>query len=177
MTGHPVADLLDLGEQVRRDEHRAAVGGELADEGAHLPGALRVEPVGRLVEDEQVAGPQQRGGKAEALLHAERVGAEPLARGRAEPHPVERRLDARTAGARVDGEVGRVQSGEVRPAGQVRVEGGSLDERAHPRQHPGARGRHGFAQQLDGAVRRGDQARAASGSWSSCPTRSGRGSP
>jgi hypothetical protein len=50
------ADLLDLGEQVRGDEHGGAVGGDLPDQRPDLAGALRVEPVGRLVEDDQLAG-------------------------------------------------------------------------------------------------------------------------
>src|SRR3954462_6739431 len=44
------ADLLDLGQQVRGDEDRAALRGELPDQGPYLPGALRVEAVRRLVQ-------------------------------------------------------------------------------------------------------------------------------
>jgi hypothetical protein len=55
------ADLLDLGQQVRGDEDGDPVGRDLPDQRADLTGALRVQPVGRLVEDDQVAGAQQPG--------------------------------------------------------------------------------------------------------------------
>ena len=47
--------LLDLGQQVRGDEDGDPVGRDLPDERADLAGALRVEAVGRLVQDDQVA--------------------------------------------------------------------------------------------------------------------------
>src|SRR5579872_4924862 len=53
------AHLLHLGEQVRRHEHRGAFGGDLPDQRTDFPGALRVEPVRRLVKDDQVPGLQQ----------------------------------------------------------------------------------------------------------------------
>src|ERR1022692_72293 len=68
------ADLLHLGQQMRGDEDGGAVGRDLLDQGPDLPGALRVEPVGRLIENHQVARSQQPGGDAEPLLHAQRVG-------------------------------------------------------------------------------------------------------
>ena len=60
---------------------------------AHLVDALRVEAVGRLVEDQQVRVAEQRGGDAEALLHAERVGAVAVVAALAEPDDVEQRRD------------------------------------------------------------------------------------
>ena len=69
------ADLLDLGEQVRGDEDGGAIGGNLADQPAHLPGPLRIQAVGWLIQDHQVARPQQAGSDCQPLLHAERVGA------------------------------------------------------------------------------------------------------
>ena len=78
-----VADRLDLGQQVARDEDRDATVGEPAHHGAHLADAGRVEAVGRLVEDAQLGSGKQRRGDAEPLLHAERVGAhEVVAHGR-----------------------------------------------------------------------------------------------
>ena len=68
---------------------------ELGDQRADLAGALRVEAVGRLVEDEQLARLQQGGGDAEPLPHAEGVGAVPLAGRGAQPDPVQRRVDPR----------------------------------------------------------------------------------
>ena len=91
----PVADLLELAEVVRRHEHGAAAVGQRADQAAHLAHALRVEAVGRLVEDQQLGVAEQRGGDAEALLHAERVAAVAVVAALAEADDVEQRRDAR----------------------------------------------------------------------------------
>jgi hypothetical protein len=64
-------DLFDFAEQVAGDQHRGAVRGEVPDQVAYLAGALRVEPVGGLVQDQQVARFQQCRGQPESLLHAE----------------------------------------------------------------------------------------------------------
>ncbi len=62
------------------------------DQRAHLAGALRVEAVGRLVEDQQVARRQQRGrGERQPLAHAQRVGAVPLAGRGEQADPLQRR--------------------------------------------------------------------------------------
>ena len=74
------ADLLDLGEQVGGDQDGGALVGERGDQVPDLAGALRVEAVGRLVEHQQVAGPEQGRGDREPLAHAERVGAVALGR-------------------------------------------------------------------------------------------------
>ena len=60
------AHLLHLGEQVGGDQHRGAALGERLDQRPHLAGALRVETVGRLVQDEQLALPKQRAGDRRA---------------------------------------------------------------------------------------------------------------
>ena len=87
------ADLLHLGEQVRGDEHGGAVGGDLPDQRAHLAGPLRVEPVRRLVQDDQLARAQQARGDGQPLLHAQGVVAVPLLRRREQAHPVQGLLD------------------------------------------------------------------------------------
>ena len=63
------------------------------DDLADLPGARRVESVGRLVEHHQVARHQQRGRQAEPLLHAQRVAPVLAAArvGEADPAPARRR--------------------------------------------------------------------------------------
>src|SRR5262245_44508056 len=152
------ADLLHLGEQVGGDEDRHAVGGDLPDQATHLAGALRVQAVGGLIQDDQLPGPEQAGRDRQALLHAQRVRTVALL-GRAEqPHPVQRRVDPCRRGARVGGPVGGVHPGQVGPAGQVRVEGRALDQRAHPRQDPGGRPGDRLAEQADAAASRVDQA-------------------
>ena len=65
-----VAGLLDLVEQVRGQQHGAPLGDQLADQVAHLEDAGRVEPVHRLVEDQQLRVGQQAARDAEALAHA-----------------------------------------------------------------------------------------------------------
>ena len=77
-----VGDDLDLVQQVRGQQHGAAAVGEAAQQVAHPADAGRVEPVGRLVEDQHPRVAEQRGGDAEALPHAEGVVADPAARPR-----------------------------------------------------------------------------------------------
>ena len=71
--GHPVAGLLDLAEDVARQEDRPAVGLGLADD--LVEGLLdeRVEAGRRLVEDEQVRPVLERDDEPDLLLVALRV--------------------------------------------------------------------------------------------------------
>jgi len=48
----PVADQLDLGQQMTREEDRRSLRHQLAEQVADLVDPLGVEPVGRLVEDD-----------------------------------------------------------------------------------------------------------------------------
>ena len=86
--------LLDLAHQVAGEHDRAPALGERADERAHLGHAGRVEPVGGLVEDQQLRVLEQRGGDAEALLHAHRVGPSAVAGAVAQPGLGEHGVDA-----------------------------------------------------------------------------------
>jgi hypothetical protein len=65
------ADLLDLAEQMRGDKHGDALGGDLPDKRPYLARTLRVEPVGGLVEHDQLARCEQARRDAEPLLHAQ----------------------------------------------------------------------------------------------------------
>ena len=129
------ADLLDLGQQMAGDEDGGPVGGERGDERTHLPGSLRVESVGRLVEQQQVARREQRRRDREPLAHAQRVGAVALARGREQPDPLECGIDPRARRRRVGVPISRVEPGEVRSAGEVGMERRALHQRSHPGQH------------------------------------------
>ena len=166
----PVADLLHLAEQVAGQQHGLPAGGEVDESRAHVGHAGRVQPVGRLVEDQQVRVAEQRRGHAEALLHAERVRPEPVAaaigRGRPAPAP---RSTAPVRHAAVAG-----QHAQVVPPGQVRVEARSLDQRADP----GDRGRVARRppEHRRPCRRSAGPARAACAAWSSCRRRSARGS-
>jgi hypothetical protein len=51
---HRVAGLLDLVQQVRREHDGAALTDEASDEAAELQDSGRVEPIGGLVEDQQL---------------------------------------------------------------------------------------------------------------------------
>ena len=68
-----------LVHQVAGDEDRAALGGQPLHQVPDPDDALGVEPVDRLVEDEDRRVAEQRGGDAEPLAHAEREAARALA--------------------------------------------------------------------------------------------------
>ena len=80
-----VGDVLDLGKDVRGEQDGAAVGSGLVDE--RVEGALhqRVEPVGRLVQDEEVGPVHERLDEADLLSVALRQGGD---------RPVELELEA-----------------------------------------------------------------------------------
>ena len=114
-----VGDHLDLVQQVRREQHGAALVGVVAEQVAHPADAGRVESVGRLVEDQHLRVADQRGGDPEALPHAQRVVAHAatcLGRRQADPlqhlvhpaagqahHPLGEREDLAAGAARVLG--------------------------------------------------------------------------
>jgi hypothetical protein len=152
------ADLLHLGQQVRGHQDGDAVGGDLPDERAHLPGALWVQAVGRLVQDDQLPGLEQARRDGQALLHAQRVGPVVLLRCGQQADPFQRGRDPGIGGGRVGGRVHGVDPGQVRPAGKLRIEGGTLDQRADPGQHPRRPGGHRGGQQLVAAAGRENQA-------------------
>ncbi|CNJ11438.1 Uncharacterised protein [Mycobacterium tuberculosis] len=62
--------VLDFAEQVARQQNGGAVFREGADEGSHGQGDIGVEPVGRLVQQEQGGGAEQRASDVQPLLHA-----------------------------------------------------------------------------------------------------------
>ena len=72
--GHPVAYLLDLGEQVTGQEYCRPFRGQAAQQASDVPDASRVEPVGRLIEDQQRRTAKHRRGYPEPLAHALGVG-------------------------------------------------------------------------------------------------------
>ena len=97
-----------------------------------LAGALRIEAVGRLVQHQQVAGHQQCAGDRQPLPHPEGVRAVPLLGRGQQADPVQGGVDPGPGRTRVAGPVGRVQPDQVRPTGEVGVEGRALDEGADP---------------------------------------------
>ena len=131
----PVDGVLDLAEQVRGQQHRAAAGRVAAEQPAHPADALRVQPVGRLVEHQHRRVGQQRAGDAQPLPHAERVAADPPSarRRRARPAPAPR--PPATPGRRSRRRAAAGASGPVRPG----VHGAGVQQRAHDRARVGQR--------------------------------------
>src|SRR6266498_1333392 len=156
--GRSRTDLLDLGEKVAGQEHRGPAGGQPRQQVADVAHALRVEPVGRLVQHQQPGRPQQRGGQAEPLAHPARVGLDRPAPHRIEPHRGKCLADAPPAVGAAAARARRVEQRQVGTAGQVRVEGRPLDERADLREHRAPGARHRLAEQLDAAGGREHQA-------------------
>jgi hypothetical protein len=81
-------------QQVRRQQHGAAVVGEVAKKSAHPADARRVEAVGRLVEDQHLGVAEQGVRDAQPLAHAQRVVADaPLGLDGVQAHQVEHLVD------------------------------------------------------------------------------------
>jgi hypothetical protein len=111
---------------VARDQHRAALVGERAEQLADPPDALRVEPVDRLVEEEGAGIAEQRRGDAEALTHPEREPARPPTGDVGEPDHLEHLVDAPAVDA-----VGLSHPAKVISRTTSRVERLRLEEGAH----------------------------------------------
>ena len=154
---HPGAQLLDLAQLVAGQEHRRAGRVELGEQVADLVDALRVQAVGRLVQDEQPGGAQQRGGQPEPLAHAQRVPLDGAIVDTGQPGPLQSGGDPAAAGAAAAGLPGRVDEGEVGAPGQVAIRGRAFHQRADGGQHLGHPLRHRLAQDGDLAARRVDQ--------------------
>ena len=97
-----VDDLLDLGQDVTRDEDRPPLRRKRAQKLAQPTDSLRVEPVRRLVEHEDAGIAEQRPREAEALAHSERVTACAAPRSILQVDDLEHLLDprARDSGCR-----------------------------------------------------------------------------
>ena len=65
----------DLGQHMAGDQDGAALGRRAAQQVAQPADALRVEAVGRLVEDQHLRVAEQRRGEPEPLAHPSRVAA------------------------------------------------------------------------------------------------------
>ena len=74
---HLVDGLRDLGEHVAGDQNRAPLAGQRPQEVAQPADALRIEAIGRLIQDQRLRVAEEGGGEIESLLHAERVRLHP----------------------------------------------------------------------------------------------------
>ena len=154
--GRHVADLLDLVEQVGRQEHGAALADHLAHERPELGDAGGVEAVGRLVQDHQRRVGQQAAGDPEPLPHAHRVRLDPVVGPVGQPDALERARDPGVG-------LGSRQAAAMRRfsrAGEVAVKAGLLDDRPDPCERLGAAGGHRQPEQVHlagGGVRQPEQ--------------------
>jgi hypothetical protein len=130
--GRVGSEQLDFGQQVAGDQNRGAFAGKGAEtlaEGAHF---AWVEAVGRLVEHQDLGCAHERLREREALTHAHRVALHLAVDGRAEAREREALFERR-------GWPGVTscppQQLEVAPTGEVRHEGGAVDEHARAREH------------------------------------------
>ena len=120
----PVGELLGLVEVLRGEQHRGALAGELLDGLPHLDPRLRVEPGGRLVEEDHRRVADQAHRDVEAAAHAARSRSPTRCAGR---------VGEREAGEQVVGDPARVREApqlgdqhEVLPPGEDLVDGGEL---------------------------------------------------
>jgi len=113
-------------QEVRGQQHGAALVGVAPQQVAHPADAGRVQTVGRLVEDQHPRVAEQRGGDAEALAHAERIVAHAaLGLGRGQADQLEHLVDALAGQAHgVGGDA------EDLAAGAARVLRGGIEEYA-----------------------------------------------
>ena len=168
------AGLLHLGEQVAGDQHGPAVGGVPPQHPAHLGDLRRVEPVGRLVEHQQLRQAEHRLGDGQPLLHAVAVRADLAVdrRRRARRSPAPRRSARRSAGR----PVARQYSSQVRPARSGAA--------GSPAPRPARRAGTAPARRAPAGARRRAPRRRSAGSapsapaaWWSCRRRSGPSRP
>ena len=89
---HAAAQLLDVLDDVRREDDDAVLA-DLAQQVQEADALGRVEPRGRLVDDDQLRVAEQRDGDAEALPHAAGERAELLLAHLPQVGPPEQRLD------------------------------------------------------------------------------------
>jgi hypothetical protein len=111
---------------VARDQDRSPIFGEAAQEAAQPTNARRIEPVCRLVQDQERRIFEQRRGDAESLLHAERICLDEIVGPLGEPDS----LQDLVRGAGTD-PVDTPEQLQVPASRKARKEERSLDDRPH----------------------------------------------
>src|SRR5215467_14171768 len=121
---HPVAYLLNFGEQVTGEKDGGSVRCQSAQQFADVPDPRRVEPVRRLVNYQQRRPAEHGRRDAEPLAHALGIGPDLLSGGTAQPAQSEHPGDLGTvcpAAARLG------ENLQVLPPSEPRIESGLLD--------------------------------------------------
>jgi hypothetical protein len=126
-----VGNLLDLVQHVAGEQHAVPLVRHARDDRANLALPGRVEPVRRLVEDDELGVGQQRRRDTDALLHAEREG---LVLPIGPPLHVDQLQQLVDARLRHAADQHRLRAQVVAP-GQVGVERRVLDDRADMLRH------------------------------------------
>jgi len=153
--GDPIADCLDLGQNVRAEEDRLPPIAQLEEDIPHLPPADRVEPPRRFIQDHQLGIVDQRLRQTKPLQHAAGVLPHPEAPRLPQPDEFEQAVHAFAAQAHGQREEAAVIVQEFL-APHVLVEVGRLGEKTQAA--PGVHGTERSAQDRPAAGRRRDQA-------------------
>lgn len=124
----PAAELLDLAQEMRRQEDgEAELGVESSNGLAHLVNSLRIETIGGFVQDKQFGGWQQGLSQGKAGAHAVGIGADERLFAAREAYPLH---DLAESIGRDSGGITR-ENLEVPPAAEIIVKHGSLEDRSH----------------------------------------------
>ncbi len=126
-----IGELIGLLEVLRGEQDRRAVGLQLAHERPHVDPAARVEPAGRLVEEQDVGAPDQARSHVEPPPHAAGVGRRLTVARVGQPEPLED-LAAALARLGLGQAVQPADHLEVLEPGQVLVDGGALAGETYP---------------------------------------------
>ena len=129
--GDPVGELVGLLEVLRGQQHRRPARDQVADRGPDLVPAARVEPGGRLVEEQHLRGQDHARRQVEPAAHAAAVALHALVAGVGEVEPLQQlgRPQLRPAPAEVEEHPEQL---EVLPAGEDLVDRGVLAGQADP---------------------------------------------
>jgi hypothetical protein len=141
--GDGVAGPLDLVEEVGGQHDRAAIGHHRQDQFTHLGHPGRIQPVHRLVQEEQLGVGQQAGGDPQPLAHSHGVCRDPVVAAVGQADPLQRRPDAIPRGRLAC----RGQQPQVLPAGEMGVEPGFVDDGADTSERRVAMPRDGVSEQ------------------------------
>ena len=125
--GDPVANLLHLAQHMARQENRfASFINQVTDKGADFLDTGRIQPIGRLVQNNQLRVMQQGRGDAQPLAHTGGIAGYLTVRPVRHRYLFQQSLDLGS----IIMPLGPGQDFQVTPAGQVVIKNGPLDQGA-----------------------------------------------